>query len=82
MTALLGPQLPVHVKRKRHTESDAYVLWWWLTTYSENLVSMEPQLLVQLMVSTVTQLPALEIFTWSATLYCAKMVHVPSRISM
>ena len=57
-------------------------MWWWLTTYSENLVSMEPQLLVQLMVSTVTQLPALEIFTWSATLYCAKMVHVPSRISM
>jgi hypothetical protein len=31
-TRLLGPQLLVHVKRKRQTESAAYVAWWWLTT--------------------------------------------------
>ena len=65
MTALLGPQLPVHVKRKRQTESDAYTVWWWLTP-KVNLVSMDPQLLVQLMVSTVIQLPALEMRTCSA----------------
>jgi hypothetical protein len=42
---------------------------------------MDPQLLVQLTVSTVTQLPALETRTWSAAVYELKAVHVPSRIS-
>ena len=54
---------PVQVNRKRHTESAAYTVWWWLTP-KVNLFSMDPQLFVQLMVSTVTQSPALEMRTW------------------
>ena len=58
-------QLLVHVKRKRQTESAAYTVWWWLTP-KVNLVSMAPQLLMQLMLSTVIQSPALEMRTCSA----------------
>ena len=64
MKALLLHAL-VHVKRKRHTESEAYTVWWWLTP-KVNLVSMAPQLLMQLIVSTVIQSPALEMRTCSA----------------
>ena len=67
-TRLLGPQPSVHVKKKRHTESAAYTVWWWLTTY-ENLVSMAPHPELQLMVSTVIQSPALETRTCRSTVY-------------
>ena len=52
-----------------------------MTTNCVNLVSRAPQLLLHVMVCCVTYAPSLEMRTCSATVYVAKMVHVPSRIS-
>ena len=59
-------QSAVHVNTKRQTDSAAYTWFWWLTAKSVNLVSMSPQSLTQLILSTVVQSPALEIRTCSS----------------
>ena len=56
-------QLAVQVNKNCQVDVAVYDAWWWLATKSVNLFSMAPQLLVQLMVSTVTNAPTLDALT-------------------
>ena len=60
-------QEPVQVNKNRQVEVAVYDWWLWFATKSVNLSSIEPQLLVQLMVSTVTKAPTLDTLTCSST---------------
>ena len=74
-------QLPVQVNKNCQVDVAVYDAWLWLATKSVNRFLMEPQVLVQLMVSTVTNAPTLDAFTCSSTVYELKIVHDPPTIS-
>lgn len=69
VTKRLLLQFPVQVIRKRHVEAGSYEAWLWLAT-SENLVaSVDPQPLLQVVVSTVTHEPVFATSTCNSVVY-------------